>query len=534
MTDITSQDVFRQYAKYLVEDFTNKTHSLMAGSYPLDDKYKQEFINFKVDELLGDISQISNPPINTVTRFINECSEYALENYEDKAMSREIWDKVSLLPSLHHEELQAILYASASLYDTTINDVLVGTVMRDAKDVAGGIRIAVESFMNEDPTGGRVNVFDWGLLNNGLWLNGALMKAYELSNTFRPGDQIVADYARVCYDFAYSRAEYTNAPREELDNISGYLFQALSIAGEDVTAEYNALETKFNFVKALAYSSELVSYIKYWQRGFSETNVTIDAIATMSSVISVLNAIKEVCRTNHEELLIPESIGNRINTMIDVITLALVAYEALRETQFSDTLIFTATKREDGTIDVFVNADLLRAYESTGGDERDLIYLGLYIVENSSIVTPRTGWTLSWANSRKDDVMSEMIAKESFRREELDRGQRHNIKQTVFNKVFDVAQSYYEVANKDTTSLSPVIVRQIDDISRGFNQQDATPIEQSIYDLLLHVGNQDHVTSMGTKLINYMSSDNQEAKQNAKTLTFIDTAVEDFANLIFA
>jgi hypothetical protein len=533
VSHLSYHDVFKQYSKFLVEDFTSKVHGLVAASYPIDEQYKKDFISFKSDEIFNQDNTIGQLPINTVTRFVNECVEFALEHFPDNANTREIWNDISNRPSIHHDELQAITYSAATLYDTTIKDVLVGTVMRDAKDVSTNIRNSIASLATNNQSGGRVNAFSWGVLNDGLWLNGALMKAYELSNTFRPGDQVADHYAPTCFDFARSYCEYDQMDRSEVDNINGTVFQALSIAGSDITAENTALSNKFDIAKCLTYSSELEAYLKYWRTGFSNTAVAIDAITTMSSTIRILNAMKEVYRNQTEDdVIISSSINDRVNKMYDVVTLALCGYEALRETQFSDTLIFTAAKDTDGTVDVFVNDDLLRSYRSTGGEEKDLIHMGLYITDTPNRVTPKDGWTMSWATSRRDDVIAEMTAKQSARQEELDRGQLLNIKNTVFNNVYDVVQSYYENAGNGDMKPTPDVVRQINDIAANVVNQNAAPLEQSIYDLLLYVGNRDDVTDMGGKLVNYMSSENPEAKQNAPALTLLSSALEDFSGLI--
>jgi len=529
----TTFDLFNRYAQYFVEDFATSVFSHLKATYPLSQDYINEFVKHKVGAFFSGTYNSGATPINVVTRFIQECVDYANDHDVEDPSDRSTWDYISSLPSIHHDEIQATIFASAILYNKTVDQTLVGVVMRDSSVSSDLIRNAIQAQSVTNETGGKLNVFNWGLLNDGIWLNGALLKTYELSNAFRPGDTIVSYYAKVCYDFSRSNCEYSLIPQDDIDNIEGYIYQAVSSLGADLEAEYAAYKDKFDYVKSLTYASELASYVEYWEKGFSNTRIALEAVTILSSTITVLNAIKDSTRVTSEDddaVSIPDTIGDRINKMLDVLTLCLTGYEALRETKFSDTLIFDANKASDSHVEVYVNDDLIGTYRSAGGEDQDLIHLGMYIAADNLRVTPSDGWTLSWALARKDDIIAEVLSKQSQNQEDRDRDLANAVRNILIVKLSDVVNSYLESAGHKP--FTPDITRKIEDIAAMMVTGSDVPLDDQVFGLLLYVTGNDFVKDTGERLIKYISSDNPEAKANALGLTVGETAIEDAIDFV--
>jgi hypothetical protein len=154
----------------------------------------------------------------------------------------------------------------------------------------------------------------------------------------------------------------------------------------------------------------------------------------------------------------------------------------------------------------------------------------MYIAADNLRVTPSDGWTLSWALARKDDIIAEVLSKQSQNQEDRDRDLANAVRNIVIVKLSDVVNSYLESAGHKP--FTPDITRKIEDIAAMMVTGSDVPLDDQVFGLLLYVTGNDFVKDTGERLIKYISSDNPEAKANALGLTVGETAIEDAIDFV--
>ena len=532
MTALDTTKIFDQYTQYFVKDFAKNVHKHIASTNPISEQFLESFITDKAANLLQTEKISGKPVITDNTKFIYECVEYVQEKNIRDPLSLEAWNYVSSLPSQYHESIAKDVFTSALLYTKTLDQTLFGLVARDTDNTVKLIRTKLANYHQQTQSGGNLHIFNWGLLDDGLWLNAALMKAYDKTGAFRPGSPVAAYYTSVCYDYALA-AVYSPISDEDSNQIESIITTLMASADADITESFEEVSSKVELHRLLRYISDLGQWVEFWKSGFRNSENLVSSIGMLSSMIRVLRGLKNISMAMGEETIVPPSVETRFDELLDILTLCLVGYEALREVHFNDTLILSAAI-DNGLIDVYVNADVIKSFYDAGHTADDLMKLGMYAAENKTSA-PSSGWTLSWALSRRDTIVSDIMATESDRRDLANATYVGVARGIIIDELSNMVSAYLELRSIDTISESAM--EKINDISRSAVGLESSAVSfdlnEAVFGLLISSTGNDFVSGMANKLINNLSNENPEIKKHARILTIMETALETMVDHIY-
>lgn len=521
-------DLNKIYAQYFVEDFTTKVMSLLKGSYNVDPTLLSNFIKSKVNFVFGQNIPFTLSAVNSITRFIFECVEYAQESGFVDPETRIVWDDVSNRPSLHHDEIQALIYSLAEVYHRMINDTILGIIVRDAQTASKTITQVVQSRISTTETGGAIHLFSWGILNDGLWLNGALIKAFELASIFAPGEPIAPYYSESAFNFASQKATLPYLNEEAQTSAYGELDLLISQVNNpeelsDLFKDFS--QSELNGI--LFISGRLYDCVKTCVDGSKLPSTVIKSIKHLSVITRIVGILNETARYMEDQTLISDLVRSRLNTLNDVITLLLVGYEALRETKFAETLILdVGVTSDDPKVDVIVNNDMLNNYHAAGGEESDLVSFGHYLDPRKGITTPGNGWSLSWVMARRMDVVPTVMAETTERLEKMRSNDAAVIQAEAVRIIGNLVNSCAEAADK--MPLRPDITQSIYGLSRKLSSSsDEGDVTKEIVTILITTIDDPHVTKMANSLMANLSSSDNFVKTNSVALAIAESAIDD-------
>ena len=515
------------YATYFAQDYAQDVLSNLSGSYPIDPAVLKTSVNKTVADKIGG-TPIALASDNSICRFLYECAEHAINNNVEDPESYEAFQKIAGMPSLHHQELGSFIFAASDLYNKTLKSTLLGVVAKDADTAAKAIVQAAQTRTTMDDTGGTLHFFNWGILNDGLWLNGALLKAYKLANIFRPGDTPVVYYAQTAFRFAYQFSSMPMLGDEESTWVYGEIDSLLSYVTSPDLDNLLAEVPQSDLVSLLFGTGVLSSYVTSWERGMTSPYQMVNAVKQLSVLAHILVMLEEACAKAEGDMGISSATKTRIDTAYNVVVLALVAFEALRETKLSESLILDIyAEGEDPKVDVTINKDVVHSFHAAGGEDADLIRFGLYLDPRKGIPASSNGWSLSWVMGRRDDVIPKMMADDADRLLKLRFNDAAVIEQETQRIIGDVVRSYLEASNQQT--LRPSIRQKIATISRMVTREDKEiSLTEEIMSVLLEVLNDPTVSMMGQMLMSNVTKD----AENAQALTIAQMAATDVINLM--
>lgn len=522
--------LFNIYSKYFVKDYAIKVREHLKGSYYIDQEYLKVFSENKINELFKEPFEQVPSDINVITKFISECVQYAISKDLANIDSLETWNYISGLPSIYHDEINALVFATAVLYLKTIDDTLMNVLFKDSQDVADSIRIALQIKTGTNTSGAHLNTFNWGLLSDGMWLNKTLLYAFDTTNAFGPGLPMVAYYYTVCYDFARSKLTYPEIEQSDIDVVEGYLDAILSQCSKTISEQYTSL-SNFDLPANLRYASNLVPWIDYWEKGLTNPKILVESITLLSSLINVLTEIRKTGGTMVDDGLVPNALLMRLDHLINILSLCLIAYEAIRESTFENTLILYTTKNEDGTSEVFINSDTINAFHSIGLDDHDLVCMGIYITELSDII-PSNGYSLQWAVNRRDDIVNQVNATALERSEEAINRDKEVLRNIVIDKLTEITRSYLETKHIDTISQN--ITDTIGSIARNVASNNDISINDAIFNFLVMILDNSFLTGVSEYLVKYLSSDVGEDTTYALGLTVVESSMKEAMGYIYS
>lgn len=521
-------DLNKIYAQYFVEDFTTKVMSLLKGSYNTDPVLLSNFIKSKVNFVFGQNIPFTLSAVNSITRFIFECVEYVQEGGFTDPEARSVWDDVSNRPSLHHDEIQTLVYSLAEVYHRMINDTVLSIIVRDAQTASKTIAQVAQSRISTTETGGALHLFSWGILNDGLWLNGALIKAFELASIFAPGDSIAPYYSETAFNFASQKATLPYLDEEAQAVTYGEL--DLLISQVNNPEELSDLFKDFSQAdlnSILFISGRLYDCVKTCVDGSKLPSTLIKSIKHLSTIVRIVGILNETARYMEDQTLISDLVRSRLNTLNDVITLVLVGYEALRETKFAEALILdVVVVNDDPKVDVIVNNDMLNSYHAAGGEESDLISFGHYLDPRKGVITPGYGWSLSWVVARRMDVIPTIMAETTERLEKMRSNDAAVIQTEAVRIISNLVTSFAQAADK--LPLRPDIIQSIHGLSRKLSSsEDKGDVTKDIVTILITAIDDPHVTKMTNNLMFNLSSDDEFVKTNSVALAIAESAIDD-------
>ena len=519
--------LYDAYARFFIEDFALKVYDHLKATFPIAEDKLKEFIAFKVDSYFS-ASHIAGNPANTEAGgLIRECVEFVEDNNLPDPLGRATWDYVSNLPSVHHDDLQKAVFNSAILYSNTITKGLIETVFADADTTTKSIQNAIADHVKSNATCGRVNLFNWGLLSDGMWLNGALLKAYYKTRTFKPDEKVTAYYAKLCFDYALGSTDYPVISDEHYSDMEHILDIMSAGTSEALQGEYEALKSSISLVNILKSKTELNSYINLWESGLRDANLLVTCVDQMSSLVRVLSELAVIVEDDNYG-----DVRSRILQAVEDVTLCLCGYEAMRESEYADKIIFCSKASEqDGLVDVYVNKDVLNSFYNSNKVDADLLILGKYLAYTFPNSNPKQAWSLEWANARFNEIETDILTRESDRNDEVRRKSANIIQAIVSEKLTDIARSYLET--KDIHDIPGDVEANIGRVARLAVKEVSPSIHTLIGNFLLAVVADPFITGMANTLMKHMELTDGVGHNEPIALTVLETAVQDAFDSVF-
>lgn len=515
--------IMAAYGKYYVEDYTTQVMGHLKASMNIENEHLQGFIAEQVGTHFSADQNIAIEAINPVTRFLHECATYAFQQSGENASDRSVYESVKNLPSIHHEENAKLVYQSAQLYQKTVDTTLLSVIVNDARIATESIAAGAQDRITQTETGGRVHQFNWGILSDGLWLNGALMKAFDLASIFRPGDPVSAYYAQVGFDFSRNYAAAPVFPGDDAETASAGFDLLLSHAENGVIAD------TANLLDLLFVPGQMAFAIDRWELGLKDPAALVAAVSQLTDLAIALPHLIDVAGQIEGEDLVSPIVIERLHSANNAVTLCLAAFEALRETTYAESLILVAAAtNEDPTVDVFVNSDTVGTYQASGGEESDFIQLGAYLDPRKGMPSQNGGWPVSWALSRREDIVAEMMANEAERLDALRSNDAAIIQQLVQNNLRQLVTSY-----ADASGLSEIpnpTLLKINEIARRVTNasEDASfTLEGEIVNLLINTIDDPFLTSVAARFTSFAAHEDETTRSNARALAVAATALDD-------
>lgn len=517
------------YARYFVEDFTAAVVNHLSATFTKNQFVALDYIGPFVEQTLAE-HPISIENENAPSRFICECACFAIERGATDPESRATYDRIRALPSIHHNEICEIIFAAAQLYLRTVQNTIIGVVLNDAGQAAEKIMLDTKTRVSNVQTGGSLHQFNWGILSDGLWLNAALLRAFDLAKVFRPGTEVVSYYATTAFEVA---RQYSNSPvfdAEDRQVVRAALDQLLSQVDETKLGALVSPDTPLNLANLMFGSSSLTFAMDQWEKGLSKPDILIESVSQLSEIAEGIRYLKLYLSSSSDEDAIHGAVITRLDELDKVVTLCLVAFEAVRETKYAEALILVVkAPTEDPLVDVYVNSDVLPLFLSSGGSETDLVKIGNYLDPRKGGFIPSKGQSLDWVLERKDDIVASVTSSE----DELIAALRVNdsivIQELATSAITNVVMSYRE-ARGISDDIEQALKRRIYEIGlrcAGTQSNTAWSLVGAIAELLVETIGDAFLTEAFGIFSSYANVQDPAAVATTPARTIIALAVKD-------
>lgn len=518
MNTETLNKIFDAYAKYLTQDCAAKAVCITGGFSEELENYLHNYVVSKVDERLGNEAHTSINAINPYTKFVLECAVHAIESDVSDPESRASWDSISELPSMHHEELNAIAHTEAKNYYDAIFGTIRDIIGRDAKDIVQYTETYVKNRLSTNALGTNVSTFNWGILNNGMWLNTALAYAYQKAGIFRPDAPVTAYYTTVIQEKLKSMLDFSDF------NITDHNALRTNVSNLVNSVDHPLLEDfDVSFLNGAHY---LEVAADQWMMGYTDARYIAPSIDNLTRSMTAVSEIKSILSNSEISDAFEGPISDIVARAEEVITMILLGYQALRETRYKDTFIFSVSKDVEGTIDIVVNGDLYTTYIRNGGSEEDLAKFGIYLAREPINIDSRSGWRLEWMQQRRTDIISDVIYTESERQNERNAAYIDTMRRTYKERLTSVVESYLSTHGVNEIPIS--LLQKIDRNVRGISTSD---IEGSLLDdtveVLVDATGDDFIKSIYSYFLGHLAAPSEEERRNAPCLAIADMAIND-------
>ena len=523
-TVYTLDQVKASYTRFFIQEFASMLAHNVKDVCPGDEALVSQTITSTIDAFYNEQTVgVESFSAAAHSKFIHECAEYALsKGYEDPT-SLEAYNEISALPSIYIEDIDQSLTQLAATLPAVLNTVVIDTIAKDAHETVALIAAKVKNKIEQYETGGAIHRFNWGLLSDGLWLNGALMKAGEIAHLFDPSVPTKKSFAVESFDAA---RRFIRVPENRMEHEGEFSLMVENC--EDATKAFlgENLEHSIFIKRLLIEPGFLNSQIFRWKEGLIEPTSIVQNVGELSQAIGTLSALRQT-RSLLAEDLISETIVNRVDEVYDAITLCLVAHHALRETQYKDTLIMSVESVPDAPmVDVFVNEDNVSRFEQEGGDETDLLPIGMYLDPKRGNSNVDGGRSVDWVCEKKEDILAKMIVEEEERAAKIMRGEMTLVENTVKESVFETVSQYTMSAGLE--SIRPEIHNQITDLATkvsGRHSKVDIALEAEVASILAGASDLDIIKDSMASFIKFSASEDEATKSSAKCLTVVEMAV---------
>ena len=522
---LTVLDLARVYARYFVEDFAANVLGHLEGSYKVDPETMTSVITQRVDAALEQGAEFGFNDHNSVARFVYECAEHVLEKGWRDPESRDVWSEVANLPSIHHPEIGELMEGHAKLYRDTIETTLLEVVVNDAETAAKTIITSAENRISNEETGGTLTTFNWGILQDGLWVNGALLRAREIAKIFNPDTPVVQYYATTAFTFAKQKATTPMLNDDRLMEAYGTTNHFVTkMTGTD-PEETNLIDEEE--IKALCFRpGYLYNQVVNWEFGLSKPDQMIKHVVRLSILARAFEALSREVARREDDMMHSDHALTAIARVYDVISLALAGFEALRLTKFKDAVILAiATHGEDPTVEVFVNSDLVQVWKSSGNEIEDLVSFGVYLDPRKGIPFPSAGYDLGFLLGRRERILSDVLVTRSDRLEKLRNNDAQVIREIALRVLNEVVTSYTAAAQK---TLSTPLRQRLEEIAfRAPSKGVSFDLSLEIARLLISIIGDPILSRVSETMFSNMALPDEEARTQATARTILHSAVED-------
>lgn len=506
------------YAKYFLADFPAMVLKHISASVPVD----EAAISALVEEKM--VASIDVNAVNPVSRFLYECAEFALESNLPDMASREVFDAIKVLPSMHHEEIQQLAYHSAEVYRATLDNTVINVIAKDANTTAELITASAKNRVSNTKTGGSVHGFTWGVLSDGLWLNNALMRSYEMAKVFRPGTKVDMQDAEIAFNATRSYTAIPELSEDQRTFSESGLAMVFNASDDRLTANVD-LDT----IKLLMFRPGYIARtVEHWQEGLRNNKQMIESVEQLSQLARLLPEMKEVASRMGEEVLGDHTIENRLEEVYNIVTLCLSGYEALRESSFSESLIIAVENLgNDPQVDVFVNEDNMQQFRMEGGTDEDLVHFGQFLDPRKGKRSPNVGWKVGWVLEQKDAVVAEMAASEAEMLEQMRTNDAEVIRNLAQHEIRNIVTTYVRATGAE--EITAAMDRRIFDTAHTLATQSADEsfsLERDIFTMLSDATALPNVQRAAQHLLDHASEEHARAKVIASM------AMEDLAAML--
>jgi hypothetical protein len=520
------------YAQFFIKDFAVNVMGHLRGSHSIPQDVLTSLIETEVSTKIATES-LSIGNTSTVGRFLYECAQFAVENNIENAESRDVWDQVSALPSIHHAELSNITYGSADLYRTTVDQTVIGTIGKNADTTARLIQQAAQARSSNTETGGSFNLFSWGILNDGMWLNAALNRANDRAGIFKADHVPTVGWANQAFNFAHQAASFKTLDESARLNAQAEITFLLGQAPEGEVSQLLGSFTEAQLNSFLFSSGQQRQHINHWDKSRNDPKAMMANVADMSTVMKLLEHLQAATQVRQDDMAISDQTVERISQAVEAVTMSLVGYEAMRETRFASTLIMgVAAEGADPKVDVFVNADNIANYRASSGTDAELVQFGLHLDPRAGMPASANGWSLQYVLDRRENVIPQVMAEDSNRLQRLRDNDAAVIRQEAGRITRDAVQSVLSARNVDTIplALNQTISKFSQELTNGKSE---IRMDQELISMLAQASGDSFVQKATDVFVNHLNAES-EFSQHARAATVASLAIGDAFNYITA
>ena len=311
----------------------------------------------------------------------SQLAERALLEGIDNPESLTAYHAIAGNRSNESETLSAYLWDEASYMSRSLS-MLTDVVMPTALRVSETIDQAITENRNSFDQGGQVTTFGWGLLADPMFTHSVLNYAQQKLNLFDPDQAPTAYYATVALAHADKLNDITAASDVDREIVKGYLDSAQIEGLEDDIEQILLKSTPLQ---------TLTLHLK---------NDRANPITFMRNVTKLAQVHGQfVLLANHLDKYpndVPEQLLQRVRSASDVLMCLEVAVEALRETDYNNTLIMGVEFPEGEPQTVIVNDDRLDNFKVAGYEPEQLLPIAAYLHMDKESPMPTLGYTQEW------------------------------------------------------------------------------------------------------------------------------------------
>lgn len=476
-------DLANRYIPFFVENFTRQVMGYVKGSHNLPADVLTQLITSHVEQ-----AQAANPLAmgnsGTVNRFLFECAEFALEQNIANAESREVYDHIAKLPSIHHDDLNQMAFSAADLFRLTIDKNVVGTIARDASTAAQLITSAAMERTSKTETGGNLQLFGWGALSDGMYLNSALMYAADQHNLFKADRAPSLSWYKIAFDHAHQTAKIEGLSGDDYVSGSADVSMLLGDVATESMSELLTVVDQNKLTGLLCSAGNLKNLVTHWEQADQSPVFLMESVQEMTALVHLVDHMQSQLRYQYEDLHMGEEMSNRLGQLKNTLTMGMVGYEVLRETRFKDTLIMGVEGLgTDPTVNVVINQDNLGRFEAVHGQESDLIAFGQHLDPRKGVRGSVNGWSVDYALEARDTVVPAMMAEEVERVEQLRRNDAEVIRTSAETIAKDMVQSY--VTARQLDEIPDDLMESVYRVSRSaIAATEGMSLDESMFTLL--------------------------------------------------